>query len=482
VLRQLLTESVALSLLGAVVGISLAVGAVRVFTHSKLATLPRIDEVGVDWRVLAFTLVVSVLSGLLFGLLPALHAGRSRLTDLTAGQRESSHAASRHVNNALVVAQLSLSVVLLIAAGLVLKSFQRLTQVNLGFRPEGITSIALPLPQRIARSSLAMSSFVNTTLDRVRSVPGVQLASLGTTLPMEGSGDYDGYLIEGRPVPASGNEAQIHRTAVAPDFFKTVGIPLLFGRDFAVTDDSGSVNVAVVDATLANRYWKGGEALGKRIRTTGDTTWYTIIGVAGAVREGDETLLAPHLYQSIPQVGGSPVSLAIRTSSPASVLPSVRRAVADIEPSIPVDDVKSLSAIIDRTFATRRLTKLLLGGFAMVGLILAAVGIYGVMSLHVANRGREFGIRLAIGADPRALVRLVLGEGAVLAGLGVVLGITGAIGATRWLSSLLYDVSPTDPVVLLTVPLGLAAIALAACYFPARRAAKSDPLTVLRTD
>ena len=482
VLRQLLTESIALSLLGAIVGVSLAIGAVRTFTHSKLAALPRIDEVAVDARVLAFTLVVSVLSGLLFGLLPALHAGRSRLTDLTAGQRESSHAGSRHVNNALVVAQLSLSVVLLIGAGLMLKSFQRLTQVNLGFRPDGLTSIALPLPQRIARSSLAMSSFVNTTLERVRAVPGVELVSLGTTLPMEGSGDYDGYLIEGRPVPPSGNEDQIHRTAVAPGFFKILGIPLLFGRDFATTDDSTNVSVAIVDAALANRYWKGGEAVGKRIRTTGDTTWYTIIGVAGSVRESDEMLPQPHLYQSIPQVGGSPVSLAIRTSSPASVIPSVRRTVAEIEPSMPVDDVKSLSAIIDQTFATRRLTKILLGGFALVGLILASVGIYGVMSLHVANRSREFGIRLAIGADPRALVRLVLGEGATLATLGVVLGVAGAIGATRWLATLLYDVSPTDPVVLVLLPLLLAAIALAACYVPARRAAKSDPLDVLRSD
>jgi predicted permease len=484
VCRQLLTESVALALLGATAGVLLAVGAVRVFTRSTLATLPRIDEVGVDGRVLAFTLVVSIASGLLFGLLPAIHAGRSRLTDLTAGQRESSHGSSRRINNALVVAQLSLSVVLLIAAGLVLKSFQRMTQIDLGFRPEGITSVTLAVPRRISGGAATISTFVNTTLERVRALPGVQSASLGTTLPMQGNGNYDGFMIEGRPVPPSGNEDQTHQTAVAPDYFKTVGIPLLFGRDFLATDDSTSLNVGIVDVTLANRYWKGSEALGKRIRTTGDTTWYTIIGVVGAVRENDATLPPePHLYVSIPQFGGSPLSLAIRTSGPtASVIPAVRRTLADIEPSIPLDDVKTLSSIIDQTFATRRLTKILLGGFALVGLVLAAVGIYGVMSLHVANRGREFGIRLAIGADPRALVRLVLGEGAVLAALGVVLGIAGAIGATRWLTSLLYDVSPTDPVVLVMLPLGLAAIALAACYIPARRAAKSDPLAVLRAD
>lgn len=485
VMRQLLTESVALALLGAVVGVSLAVVAVRVFTHSNLATLPRIDEVGVDLRVLAFTLTVSVVSGVLFGLLPAIHATRSRLTsDLTTGQRESSRGSSRRINDALVVAQLSLSVVLLIAAGLVLKSFQRLTQVDFGFRPDGVTSIALALPQRISADAAAMKGFMNVTLERVKAVPGVQSASLAWALPMEDGGNYDGFLIDGRPVPPTGNEDQIYQNAVSPGHFTAVGIPLLVGRDFAVTDDTTSLNVGIVDATLANRYWKGAEAIGKRIRVTGDTMWFTIIGVVGPVREGDAaTAPEPHLYVSIPQVGGNRLSLAVRTSgSPTTVMASVRRAIAEIEPSIPLDDVRPLSSIIDQTFATRRLTKLLLAGFAFVGVILAAVGIYGVMSLHVASRAREFGIRLAIGADPRAVVRLVLGEGALLAALGVALGIGGAMFITRWLASLLYEVSPTDPVVLVSLPLSLGVIALAACYVPARRAAKSDPLAVLRAD
>ena len=485
VVRQLLTESVALALLGAIMGVALAVVAIRVFTHSKLATLPRIDEVTVDGRVLAFTLAVSVASGLLFGLLPAIHSGRVRLTsDLTAGQRESSRGSSRRVNNALVVAQLSLSVVLLIAAGLVLKSFQRLTQVELGFEPESVTSIELPLPQRIATDAGRMNTFVNATLSRIRAIPGVRSAALTSALPMSNDADYDGYLIDGRPMPPNGSEDQTYRIAVSPGYFKAVGIPLLYGRDFATTDDSTSLPVGVVDATLANRYWKGAEALGKRIRTGGDTTWYTIIGVAGTVRDGDPALPPePHLYTSIPQTGGNPLSLAMRTTGiNASVIAAARRVVADVDPSIPLDDVKSFSSIIDQTFATRRLTKLLLGGFALAALILAAVGIYGVMSLHVANRSREFGIRLAIGADPRALVRLVLREGAVLAAVGVVLGIAGAVAVTRSLSSLLYDVSPTDPAVLLALPLLLAGVALAACCLPARRAARSDPLSVLRAD
>jgi predicted permease len=485
VVRQLLTESLALALLGAVLGVSLAFAAVRVFTHSSLATLPRVDEVGVDWRVLAFTLAVSVASGVLFGLLPAVHASRTQLaTDLTAGQRESSRGGSRRINNALVVAQLSLSVVLLIAAGLVLKSFQRLTELDFGFHPEGVTSVALPLPDRIGRDAAGMKTFMNATLERVRAIPGVQSASLAEGLPMEAVSDYDGYVIEGRPTPKAGAEDQTYRVAVSPGYFKTVGIPLLFGRDFATTDDTTSVNVGIVDETLASRYWKGADALGKRIHTGGDTTWLTIIGVVGTVRDGDPALPPePHLYGSLPQRGANRLSLAVRTNGPSTpVVSSVRRVVAEVEPSIPLDDVKTLSSMIDQTFATRRLTKLLLGGFALIGVILAAVGIYGVMSLHVANRAREFGIRLAIGADPKAVVRLVLREGAVLAALGVVLGIGGAILLTRWMASLLYDVSPTDPVVLVSLPLLLASIALFACWVPARRAAKSDPLAVLRAD
>ena len=220
------------------------------------------------------------------------------------------------------------------------------------------------------------------------------------------------------------------------------------------------------------------------MRTVGDTTCNTIIGVVGAVRESDAALPPePHLYNSLPQIGGNPLALTIRTNgSSAGVIAAARRVLAEMEPGIPLDDVKTLDSVIDQTFAARRLTKLLLGGFALVALLLATVGIYGVMSLHVANRSREFGIRLAIGADPRALVRLVLGEGAVLAALGVVIGIAGALAATRSLASLLYDVSPTDPVVLLAFPLLLAGVALAACYLPARRAARSDPLRVLRAD
>jgi putative ABC transport system permease protein len=485
VVRQLLTESATLALLGGVVGVALAVATIRVFTHSSLATLPRIDEVGVDGRVLAFTLVVSIASGLLFGLLPAIHSiGARQTSSLTAGQRESSQRGTRRINNGLVMTQLSLSVVLLIAAGLVLRGFERLSQVDLGFRTQQVTSISLPLPSRINTSALATLTFMNTTLQQVRSVPGVRSAALASSLPFEGRSNYDGYLIGGRAVPASGNEDQTYQVSVSPGYFSTVGIPLKFGRDFTAADDSTTVPVGIVDETLANRFWKGADALGKRIRTTGDTTWFTIIGVVGGVRDDDATKpLEPHLYNSLPQAGGNPLSLVIRTTGdPARVVTSVRAVIAQFEPGIPFDGVKSFAEVVDESFASRRLTELLLAGFAVLAVTLAAVGVYGVMSLHVANRSREFGIRMAIGAEPSALVRLVLREGALLAGAGVVVGVVGAFGATRWIQSLLYDVSATDPLVFVTLPLLLAAIAVISCYVPARRAAKGDPLIVLRSD
>jgi putative ABC transport system permease protein len=403
---------------------------------------------------------------------------------LATGPRSGARGSARRIDNALVVVQLSLSVILLVGAGLMLKSFQRLTEIDLGFRPENVTAISLPLPRSIGMSAIAMKTFNEVTLARMRAIPGVKDASLTSSLPMGNNADFDGFLINGRPVPPSGAEDQAYQVGVSPEYFQTVGIPLKYGRDFVASDDSLGANVAIVDEELANRYWKGADAIGKQIKSTGNPPWFTIIGVVGTVRDGDPTQPPrPHVYYSIPQVGGNPLALTIRTGGAAApVVAAARKAMTEIEPSIPLDDVQTLSGIVDQTYATRRLAKILLGGFAMIGLLLAVVGIYGVMSLQVANRTREFGIHLAIGAEPGALVRLVLRNGAVLAGIGVVVGVAGAVAVTRWLGSLLYDVSPTDPLVLIALPLGLAVVAIATCYLPARRAARSDPLRVLRSE
>jgi len=482
VIRQLLTESVALALLGAAAGVAMAFAAVRVFTNSRLVALPRLHEVHVDGRVLAVTLAISVLSGVLFGLLPALQSVRARTTgELT--MRETAQRSVRRLNSGLVVAQLALSVILLIAAGLMLESFQRLTAVNLGFRPEGITSIALPLPSKYNSASTA-NPFFATILEQVRAVPGVRSAALAWGLPFEGESNYDGFLVGDRPAPSSGAEGQTYQNGVSPGYFATMGIPLLFGRDVSASDDTTSVPIALIDESIAKRYWKGPDALGKRIRTTGDTTWLTIVGVVGAIHDGDATRLpAPHLYVSLAQSGSQRVSLAIRADMDgAGAVRSVRSTISRLDSAIPLDGVRTLGSVVGDSLATKRLTEILLAAFAAVAVLLAAVGIYGVMSLSVANRRREFGVRLAVGAEPRALVRLVLREGAIVAAAGIGIGVIGALVATRWMASLLYDVSPTDPVVFVTLSALLAAVAVASCFVPALRASRSDPLVALRAD
>jgi len=241
----------------------------------------------------------------------------------------------------------------------------------------------------------------------------------------------------------------------------------------------------VIDETLARKHWPTpADAIGKRIRTTGDTTRLTIVGVVGAVRDFDATNKpGPHMYVSLAQSGGQQLTLAVQTNTDAArVIPALRATIARVEPSMPLDDVRAAESFVDQSLATRRLTQILLGAFALLAVVLAGVGIYGVMSLYVANRKREFGIRLAIGAEPKAVVRLVLREGAVLAALGIGLGVMGALGATRWIQTLLYEVNPTDPIVYVSLSSLLGAITVMACYLPAKRAARSDPLAVLRAE
>jgi predicted permease len=486
IVRQLLTESVALASLGGLVGIALAYVLVRTFTHSSAISLPRIGEVTVSVRVLLFTLAVSVASGVLFGLSPVLHSVRRRLADaLASGGKDSAHGSARRLNMTLVVTQLALSVVLLVSAGLVLKSFQRLAGTNLGFEPRGVTSVIMPLPQQKYGDDAKVVAMAGEIVDRVRAIPGVRAAAVTDALPYSGNVNSDGYLIEGHAPPAAaGSETQTVQLPVTPGYFATLQIPLLHGRDFTSGDRANSLPVVIVDDELAHRYWKAGDAIGKRMRLTGDTTWRTIVGVVGSIRDIDAAQEStPHSYFPYSQNADSYMTLAIRTDGdPRPVIASVRRTIAELEPSVPLDNVRPLSESVAQALDNRRLTEILLASFSLLAATLAGVGIYGVMSLQVANRRREFGIRLAIGAEPRNLVRRVMGEGLVLALAGVGVGIAGALVATRWVRALLYDVSPTDPVVFTALSLGLLALAVGSCYLPARRAARSDPLIALRAD
>ncbi|HEY5063005.1 MAG TPA: ABC transporter permease [Gemmatimonadaceae bacterium] len=486
IVRQLLTESVALASLGGLVGIALAYVLVRTFTHSTAISLPRIGEVTVSVRVLLFTLAVSVASGVLFGLSPALHSMRRRLADgLASGGKDSAHGSARRLNMTLVVTQLALSVVLLVSAGLVLKSFQRLVGTNLGFEPRGVTAVIMPLPQQKYGDDAKVVAIAGELVDRVRAIPGVRAAAVTDALPYSGNVNTDGYLIEGHAPPAAaGSETQTVQLPVTPGYFATLQIPLLHGRDFTSGDRATTLPVVIVDDELAHRYWTGADAIGKRMRLTGDTTWRTIVGVVGSVRDVDAAQEStPHSYFPYSQNADSYITLAVRTDGdPRPVIASVRRTIAELEPSVPLDNVRPLSQSVAHALDNRRLTEILLASFSLLAATLAGVGIYGVMSLQVANRRREFGIRLAIGAQPRNLVRRVMGEGLLLALAGVGVGIAGALVATRWVRALLYDVSPTDPVVFTALSFGLLALAVGSCYVPARRAARSDPLIALRAD
>jgi len=484
--RQLLTESIVLAILGGVAGAALAWIGVREFTASGIVTLPRLDDVRVDPRVLAFTLLVSLACGVLFGLAPLWHAvGRRATSDIARAQREGSHRGARRVNNVLVVAQLGLSVTLLVAAGLVLESFQHLVRTDLGFDPRGVTAISTPLPMMKYGTNASAVPFTETALRTVRSLPGVRSAAFVQVVPFSGAVNTDGYLIEGHAPPsATGTEKQVVTNVVTPGFFRTLNITLLRGRDFTTADRDGSLPVTIVDETLAREYWPDLNAVGRRMRLTGDTTWLTIVGVARSVRDEDvATPSRPHMYTPIAQQPTTWLTLVVRSDGDATATTdAVRRAIHGIESGIPLDGVRPLTQYVDHALDTRRMTEILLGAFALMAVLLAAVGIYGVMSLYVSNRTREFGIRMAVGAEPSRVVRLVLSEGIALAIVGVVLGVGGALIASRWIGSLLYDVSAHDPLAFTVLPIALGALAVASCVLPARRAAKSDPLVALRAE
>lgn len=485
--RQLLTESLALALVGGVLGIALAYGLVHVVTHSTALSLPRIRDVGVGWRVLAFTLATSMAAGVGFGLAPAAGFLRGRLAASPAGgERGGRGAATRRFNGALIVTQLALAAVLLIAAGLVLRSFRNLTQTRLGFEPQGVTLVGLPLPAGKYSGDTLIVRTTSEIVRRVRSVPGVRDAAISWRLPFGGTYQSDGYLIEGRPPPSrTGVETQTYQIAVGPGYFRTVGIPLRYGRDFDARDRAGAVPVTIVDEAFASRYWHGADALGHRMRLSGDTaTWFTIVGVVGSVRDENPAVPPkPHSYFPFAQAPSPQPMLSVRTAGSAGpVIAAVKRAVRSVEPGVPLDDVHPLTDWVGHSLDTQRITELLLAAFALLAALLAGVGIYGVMSLYVTDRRREFGVRLAVGARPVGLLRLVLGEGMTLAGAGVGLGLVGALLATRWLGALLYGVSATDPGVYALLATALLAVAALSVWLPARRAAGGDPLEALRTE
>jgi predicted permease len=502
IFRSFLAESLGLGLLGGVLGLALAAAGTRLLVHLRPQGIPRLEEIGVDARVVAFTAVVALLSGLFFGLIAALRYGSPTLVPAlkdggrggTAGKERNR---ARHI---LVVSQVALALVLLVGAGLMVKSFWQLRNVDPGFNPQGVLTLRLSLPETDYPDSRKTTRFHQQLLDKVRAIPGVEAAGTISLLPLSGGGNNSGTAFEDFPLPPGTVPPILASRYVSPGYFEAMGIPRLEGQIFDRLDTEHPEATAVVSQALAERFWPGKSALGHRLfrglPTPGEVDrWCTIVGVVGSVHEKsldqkpEETIYYPLLVRRPSEddpagVDYTPRYFALvvksRGGEPAALTPRVRQAVRELDANVPLAEVMPMTEVLDRSTARTSFTMLLLVIAAAVALLLGAVGLYGVISYTVTQRTREIGVRMAIGANRWEIARMVLGEGMVLTVVGIVIGLAGAFSATRLMVALLYEVTPTDPPVFASVPLLLALIALFSAYLPARRAADTEPLEAIR--
>jgi putative ABC transport system permease protein len=484
VARQLLTESVLLAMAGGGLGLLLALWANEFLLALSAGALPRVEHVALDWRVVFFTLLVSVATGLVFGLAPALSASKTDLTEsLKEGGRAGAAGLRSRARSALVVSEVALSLVLLVAAGLLVKSFWRLQQVSPGFDPDGVLTMNVFLPGLRYPEEAQHAVFFERVLERVKALPGVRHAGATSNLPVSGNYDRLPIYVEGQPPPAGGEAAEAERYMVSDDYFRALGVPVLAGRGFGADDSPGKQPVVVVGEAVARASWPAGDAVGRRIKL-GDTEnpWLTVVGVAGDVRHyGPDTPANFQVYLPHRQSPSQAMTLVVRSAGdPEALAAAVRGAVWSVDKDQPVYDVKTMRQLLSASTAARRFNMLLIGVFASVALALAVVGIYGVMSYTVEQRTREIGVRVALGAGARDIYRLIVGRGMATAGLGVGVGLAASFAATRAMKSLLFGVEASDPVIFASVALLLSAVALLACYLPARRAARVDPAVALR--
>jgi predicted permease len=484
IMHQLLVESLLLALVGGVVGFFLSIWALRLLLTAIPGQLPFWMNFGIDLRVLGFTAGITLLTGLMFGAAPALHTSRVDLNDtLKEGGRGSSGVRSR-ARSLLVVAEIALSLVVLVGAGLMIQSFLRLKRVNIGLDAHNVLTANVSLP-RIKYKDEQRIAFYKQLLERMRNLPGIEAASATGTLPLGGGGWGRSLTVEGFPVLSVGQAPSIQHTVVTPDYFRTMGIPLLSGRDFNDADAKGSADVTIIDERLAREYWPNESPIGKRIRfgpPENNEPWHTIVGVVGAVRHQrmqEDTRKSVYLPHAKIPLGG--LALVLRTTSnPQELTGAIRREVAQLDPDLPVSEVATMEAVVAESIWQPRLYATLFGAFAAGALLLALIGIYGVMAFLVQTRTHEIGVRMALGATTRDVFKLIVGRGMKLTALGVLIGVGGAIAVTRLMHSLLFNTSATDPVTFIVISIVLSFAAFLACYIPARRAAKVDPLIALR--
>jgi len=491
--RQFLTESVLLSLIGGVTGLLVGWWGVRLLVALSSDNIPRLGEVTLSGQVFAFTSALSILTGLVFGLVPAIHAANPNLTESLkeAGRSATEGTRSGRMRSALVVSEIALALVMLVGAGLMARSFMLLQKVDPGFNPERIVTALISLPVSKYPEGPQITAFYHQLLERVRTTPGVESAALGSAVPLN-SGAYTSFAIEGRPVPRP-EEAQpdADYLRVSRDYFATLGIRLIRGENFADRYADGAPGVTIISQSMERKYFPNEDPIGKRL-TTGNpqpppgqtVTWLTIIGiVADTPSERLDAPPYPQFYVPFDQTGQRSLTLIARTAGePRGAVGALRNATWSLDRDQPLYNIRTMEELMASSVAARRFNMLLVGLFAALGLVLAAVGIYGVISYSVNQRTHEIGIRVALGAERRDIVRLIVGEGLVLTLTGVGLGLFAAFAVTRLLAGLLFGVSARDPFTFAGVAALLAVVALLACYLPARRAASVDPMTALRHD
>jgi putative ABC transport system permease protein len=487
--RQLLTESALLAFLGGGLGLLLAFWGLKAFSLWIPEDIPVSGEMSLDLRILGFTLLVTMITGALAGLVPAFQMTRPDLSEtLREGTRAgSSTSKGGRTRSALVIVETAVAVLLVVGAGLLIRSFARLTAVDPGFRPQGVLTLRLLLPQGKYEDPERLA-FTNKVLEQLRALPGVTGAGMVSNLPMSGEENIEGLIIEGKPRPKPEDIALGDYRQATPGYFETMGVPLVSGRLFTEGDGPKAAPVAVIDETLARAYWPGEEALGKRFRFGGlgpeEEVWITVVGIVGNVRNsGLHVDARPQLYVPQAQNPSGQLSFVMRTAGdPKRLIADARKAVYAVDPSQPIDRMRTLEQMVSASVAGRRFNMVLLVIFAGLALVLAAVGIYGITSCSVAQRTREMGLRMALGAQPGTVLGLVLREAGTLALLGLGAGLLLAFAATRVMSSLLFGVGSTDPATFAAVSLGLAAVSLFAAYLPGRRATQVDPMVALRAD
>jgi putative ABC transport system permease protein len=480
--RQLITESLLLALSGGILGVALAYWGVKSFIGMAPQNFPRVDAISVDAGVLLFTLGVSIVTGVLFGLAPVLHALHLHPGDALKQEeaRTTTSSGVRRASSTFVVVEIALSLVLLIGAGLLVKSLLRIEHQDAGFSIERLLTFDLTLPSTRYADDAHVRAFFDDATARVQALPGVQSVGAISIFPLVGFGTNGDFVIEGRTWP-DGRSPLIEKRVIRGDYFQTMGIRLLRGRLFDSRDSDKAPKVAIINETTAQRFWPNGDALGKRMSLWGSDLC-EIVGIVSSVRSNSLAAKpAIEAYGPDAQAVFNSLTFVVRTAAdPASITASIRQQVAAIDPVQPLGAAQTIEAIIRQSTAQPRLLSTLTVVFAALAGILAAVGTYGIMAYSVSQQTREIGIRMAMGADPRTVVRVVLAQGAKLTGIGIALGMAGAFALTSVLGSLLYQVSATDPAVFGGTCAAMAIVALAACYIPARAATQVDPMVVLR--